>query len=116
MSLLESIAQWQGEALKIAPPSDTNLLPAVGGLSGPAFFPEGFGLGDPPLTLQLTHTLPFEWEAMLAAFRAHQLPHLEAVDDVAYERIVTTKQGIGWSEWSTMRCGRLSGSPSGMAS
>jgi hypothetical protein len=51
MSLLESIAQWQGQVLKIAPPSDTNLLPAVGELSGPAFFPEGFGLGDPPLTL-----------------------------------------------------------------
>jgi hypothetical protein len=51
MSLLGSIAQWQREALKIAPPSDTNLLPAVGGLPGPAFFPEGFGLSESVLRL-----------------------------------------------------------------
>ena len=57
MSLLESIAQWQGEALKIAPPSDTNLLPTVGGLSGPAFFPEGFGLGESALRLNNRPTI-----------------------------------------------------------
>jgi hypothetical protein len=44
MSLIASIARWQEEALAIAPPSGTELLPAVGGLPGPAFFPEGFGL------------------------------------------------------------------------
>ena len=44
MSLLASIARWQEEALAIAPPSGTDRLPAVGGLPGPAFFPEGFGL------------------------------------------------------------------------
>jgi uracil-DNA glycosylase len=44
MSLLKSIARWQEEALAIAPPSGTDRLSAVGGLSGPAFFPEGFGL------------------------------------------------------------------------
>jgi hypothetical protein len=44
MSLLASIAQWQEEALAIAPPSGTDRLPAVGGLPGPAFFPEGSGL------------------------------------------------------------------------
>ena len=32
----------------------------------------------------------------MSAFRAHQLPHLEAVDDLAYERVVTTTLGIGW--------------------
>jgi hypothetical protein len=46
MSLLGSIAQWQREALKIAPPSETNLLPAVGGLPSPSFFPEEFGLSE----------------------------------------------------------------------
>jgi uracil-DNA glycosylase len=49
MSLLGSIARWQEEALKIGPPSDTNLLAAVGGLPGPAFFPEGFGLSESAL-------------------------------------------------------------------
>lgn len=44
MSSLTSIARWQEEALSIAPPSGTDRLPAVGGLPGPAFFPEGFGL------------------------------------------------------------------------
>lgn len=44
MRLLASIARWQEEALAIAPPTGTDRLPAGGGLSGPAFFPEGFGL------------------------------------------------------------------------
>jgi DNA-3-methyladenine glycosylase II len=51
---------------------------------------------DRRLTMLLPYKAPFDWEAVLAAFRAHQLPHLEAVDDVAYERIVTTKHGTGW--------------------
>ena len=49
MSLLASIARWQKEALAIAPPSGTDRLPAVGGLAGPAFFPEGFGLSHVPM-------------------------------------------------------------------
>jgi len=44
MTLLASITRWQKEALAIAPPSGSNRLPAVGGLPGPAFFPEGFGM------------------------------------------------------------------------
>lgn len=44
MKLLASIALWQEEALAIAPPSGTDRLSAVGGLTGPAFFPEGYGL------------------------------------------------------------------------
>ena len=47
MTLLETIAAWQLEALSIRPPSGTDRLPAVGGLPGPAFFPEGFGLSHP---------------------------------------------------------------------
>jgi DNA-3-methyladenine glycosylase II len=52
--------------------------------------------GERPLTVLLPYSLPFDWEAVLAVFRAHQLPHLETVDDVAYERIITTKHGTGW--------------------
>jgi uracil-DNA glycosylase len=44
MTLLASITLWQEEALRILPPSGTDRLPAVGGLRGPAFFPEGSGL------------------------------------------------------------------------
>ena len=51
---------------------------------------------QPSQTMLLPYKLPFDWETMLATFRAHQLPHLETVDDVAYERIVTTKDGNGW--------------------
>jgi DNA-3-methyladenine glycosylase II len=47
-------------------------------------------------TVLLQYTPPFDWEAALAAFRAHQLPHLETVDDIAYERIVTVRNGTGW--------------------
>ena len=47
MKLLEAIAAWQREALSIPPPSGTDRLPAVGGLPGPAFFPEGCGLSHP---------------------------------------------------------------------
>lgn len=49
MTLLESISLWQQEALKIDPPSGTDRLRAIGGLPGPAFFPEGFGLSHPVL-------------------------------------------------------------------
>jgi uracil-DNA glycosylase len=44
MKLLEAIAMWQQEAVNIEPPSNSDRLRAVGGLPGPAFFPEGFGL------------------------------------------------------------------------
>jgi len=47
MTLVESIAEWQHEALNIRPPTGTHHLPAVGGLPGPAFFPEGMGLSHP---------------------------------------------------------------------
>lgn len=44
----------------------------------------------------LPYKAPFDWEAMLAAFRAHQLPHLESVDSEAYERVIKTSGGMGW--------------------
>lgn len=45
--LLDLIAGWQAKARVIAPPEGTDILPARGGLPGPAFFPEGFGLQHP---------------------------------------------------------------------
>jgi hypothetical protein len=45
--LLEQIKRWQEIARSIVPPDGTDILPARGGLSGPAFFPEGFGLQNP---------------------------------------------------------------------
>jgi DNA-3-methyladenine glycosylase II len=32
----------------------------------------------------------------LSAFRSHQIPHLESVDDLGYERVVRTTIGMGW--------------------
>lgn len=45
--LLDTITSWQKTAIGIAPPEGTGILPARGGLPGPAFFPEGFGLQNP---------------------------------------------------------------------
>jgi hypothetical protein len=42
--LIRGIAELQQLAIKIKPSSETGLLPARGGLAGPAFFPEGLGL------------------------------------------------------------------------
>ncbi|MDT8068481.1 MAG: hypothetical protein ROO76_09995 [Terriglobia bacterium] len=47
MMLLDLIAGWQEKAKIIAPPEGSQILPARGGLPGPAFFPEGFGLQNP---------------------------------------------------------------------
>jgi uracil-DNA glycosylase len=47
LPLIELITRWQQQATRIAPPEDTGLLPARGGLPGPAFFPEGLGLQSP---------------------------------------------------------------------
>lgn len=46
MKFLEALEQLQHEAIRIQPPSGSDRLTAVGGMSGPAFFPEGFGLTD----------------------------------------------------------------------
>jgi uracil-DNA glycosylase len=47
VNVLRPICGWQIRAKNITPPEGTHILPARGGLSGPAFFPEGFGLQDP---------------------------------------------------------------------
>jgi DNA-3-methyladenine glycosylase II len=49
-----------------------------------------------PLVKHLSYQMPFDWKAVLAVFRAHQLPHLETVDDIAYERVIKTSSGMGW--------------------
>jgi AlkA N-terminal domain len=54
------------------------------------------GTGDQPLSRHLRYKLPFDWETALGVFRAHQLPHLESVDDRVYERVVKTSLGMGW--------------------
>ena len=48
MRLVEMISLWQQEALAIGPPLGSDRSPALGGLSGPAFFPEGLGLSSLP--------------------------------------------------------------------
>lgn len=45
--LLDIIANWQRIARAIVPPEGSGILAARGGLPGPAFFPEGFGLQNP---------------------------------------------------------------------
>jgi uracil-DNA glycosylase len=49
MTLVETISRLQQGALEIRPPRGSDLLPAVGGLPGPAFFPEGLGLSSSAL-------------------------------------------------------------------
>ena len=41
MTFLEVIERWQREAVGIRPPLVGNRVGAVGGMPGPAFFPEG---------------------------------------------------------------------------
>lgn len=53
-------------------------------------------LGFPPHTLGLPYSPPYDWENVLAFFRAHRLPHIEAVDDSGYERVIRVEQGLGW--------------------
>jgi uracil-DNA glycosylase len=47
VTLLDLTTKWQQQATRIAPPENTGISPARGGLSGPAFFPEGLGLQNP---------------------------------------------------------------------
>jgi 3-methyladenine DNA glycosylase/8-oxoguanine DNA glycosylase len=48
------------------------------------------------LSADLPYSHPYDWETILASFRAHQVPDLESVNDVEYIRIVQTRQGMGW--------------------
>jgi hypothetical protein len=45
--LIDMIAGWQKKARAISPPKRSKILRARGGLPGPAFFPEGYGLQNP---------------------------------------------------------------------
>lgn len=47
MNILDVIRGWQLRARNIRPPEGSNILCSRGGLPGPAFFPEGFGLENP---------------------------------------------------------------------
>ncbi len=47
-------------------------------------------------THSLPYSPPYDWEAVLAFRRAHQLPYLESVDDSGYERIFRAEQQLGW--------------------
>jgi DNA-3-methyladenine glycosylase II len=47
-------------------------------------------------SVELPYRTPYDWEAMLSVFRAHQLPHVESVDDGGYERVLRTSKGMGW--------------------
>jgi Uracil DNA glycosylase superfamily len=46
MTFLEMVEQWQQEAVGIPPPVASDRVGAVGGLPGPAFYPEGRGIGE----------------------------------------------------------------------
>jgi 3-methyladenine DNA glycosylase/8-oxoguanine DNA glycosylase len=46
--------------------------------------------------VEIPYKDPYDWESMLSTFRSHQLPHLESVDDVGYERVIPVKKGLGW--------------------
>lgn len=55
--LVDAIARLQQEAIKIKPPSTTDLRAAKGGLLGPAFFPEGLGLSESALHKDVSPTI-----------------------------------------------------------
>jgi 3-methyladenine DNA glycosylase/8-oxoguanine DNA glycosylase len=46
--------------------------------------------------LQLKYLPPFDWETLLAIFRAHQLPELETVTEKSYERVFAREGRIGY--------------------
>ena len=48
-------------------------------------------LGEESITIDLAYHPPFDWDSLLAIFRAHQLPDLELADTVGYERIFALK-------------------------
>jgi DNA-3-methyladenine glycosylase II len=47
-------------------------------------------------TRELPYSPPYDWQTVLAFFRAHHLPYLEMVDDSGYERVVSMHRGLGW--------------------
>lgn len=49
IDLVNALTRLQCVAVSVSMPAETSLLPARGGLAGPAFFPEGLGLSEPAL-------------------------------------------------------------------
>jgi 3-methyladenine DNA glycosylase/8-oxoguanine DNA glycosylase len=49
-----------------------------------------------PTPVYLPYVPPYDWETLLATFRTHQIPDLEAVNEVEYERVIHTSAGMGW--------------------
>jgi DNA-3-methyladenine glycosylase II len=49
-----------------------------------------------PTPVYLLYVPPYDWETLLATFRTHQIPDLEAVNEVEYERVIQTSAGMGW--------------------
>src|ERR1700749_4854122 len=45
---------------------------------------------------ELTYTAPYDWEGMLAFFRSHHLPYIEATDDSGYLRVILMRNRLGW--------------------
>ena len=43
----------------------------------------------------LEYLPPYDWDKVLGFFRAHQIPYLESVDEISYERVLSTKSGLG---------------------
>jgi len=50
----------------------------------------------PSVCRTLEYRPPYDWDNVLSFFRAHHVPHLESVDESGYERVVSTKSGLGW--------------------
>ena len=46
--------------------------------------------------INLVYRLPYDWKALLAWFRFHQIPDLEEIDDDGYARVIRTANGLGW--------------------
>jgi DNA-3-methyladenine glycosylase II len=44
----------------------------------------------------LAFSPPYDWAGILTFFRGHSVPYVESVDEQGYERVVHTKQGLGW--------------------
>ena len=49
-----------------------------------------------PILVEIPYKNPYDWESMLSTFRSHQLPHLESVDELGYERVISGRKGLGW--------------------
>jgi DNA-3-methyladenine glycosylase II len=49
-----------------------------------------------PASYKLAYTPPYDWATVLSFFQAHRVPHLESVDNLAYERVVRPNKGLGW--------------------